>query len=138
MTSGNVSDEPIAYRDDDALERLRGIADVFLMHDRPIETRTDDSVVRVAGGRPQRLRRSRGYVPGSIRLPVEAHEPLLACGAELKNTFAVARGGRAWVGHHIGDLENYATLRSFSEGSAAVLHDGSDPDQDPGSEPRRA
>ncbi len=118
MTSGNVSDEPIAYRDDDALERLRGIADVFLLHDRPIETRTDDSVVRVAGGRPQRLRRSRGYVPGSIRLPVEAHEPLLACGAELKNTFAVARGGRAWVGHHIGDLENYATLRSFSEGIA--------------------
>ena len=92
------------------------IADVFLLHDRPIETRTDDSVVRVAAGRPQLLRRSRGYVPASIPLPIEAPEPLLACGAELKNTFGVAKGGRAWVGHHIGDLENYETLRSFTEG----------------------
>ena len=118
MTSGNVSDEPIAFRDEDARERLSGIADVFLMHDRPIETRTDDSVVRVAAGRPQRLRRSRGYVPGALPLPVEAAEPLLACGAELKNTFAVAKGGRAWVGHHIGDLKNYETLGSYTEGIA--------------------
>ena len=116
MTSGNVSDEPIAYRDDEAVERLRDIADVFLLHDRPIETRTDDSVVRVSPGRSQRLRRSRGYVPEAIPLPVETREPLLACGAELKNTFALAKGGRAWVGHHIGDLENYETLRSFTDG----------------------
>jgi hydrogenase maturation protein HypF len=116
MTSGNTSDEPIAYRDEDAVERLAQIADLFLLHDRPIETRTDDSVVRVAAGRPQVLRRSRGYVPAESALPVHSGPPLLACGAELKNTFALAKSGRAWVGHPIGDLENYETLRSFSEG----------------------
>jgi hydrogenase maturation protein HypF len=116
MTSANVSDEPIAFRDTDALERLAGIADLFLLHDRPIETRTDDSVARVAAGRPMLLRRSRGYVPAS--LPLETPRPLLACGAELKNTFCVAKAGRAWVGHHIGDLSNYETLRSFTEGIA--------------------
>ncbi len=121
MTSANVSDEPIAYRDEDALDRLRGIADLFLVHDRPIQTRTDDSVLRVidAPDRPRRafLRRSRGYVPAALALPgVGAPRPLLACGAELKNTFCLARGTRAWVSHHIGDLENYETLRSFAEG----------------------
>ena len=119
MTSGNTSDEPIAYRDEDACDRLAGIADLFLLHDRPIETRTDDSVVRVAAGRPQLLRRSRGYVPSELPLPVAtAGARLLACGAEQKNTFGVAKGARAWIGHHIGDLENYETLRSFSEGIA--------------------
>jgi hydrogenase maturation protein HypF len=118
LTSGNVSDEPIAFEDDDALERLRPIADGFLVHDRPIETRTDDSVVRAVGGRPLMLRRSRGYVPASIPLPVAARRPVLAVGAELKNTFCVAKGERAWVGHHIGDLQNYETLRSFAEGIA--------------------
>ena len=118
MTSGNTSDEPIAYRDEDARERLAGIADLFLMHDRPIETRTDDSVVRVGAGRPQLLRRSRGYVPDALALPVASDEHLLACGAELKNTFGVAKHGRAWVGHHIGDLENFETLSSFTEGIA--------------------
>ena len=112
LTSGNVSDEPIAYRDDDALARLAPIADLFLLHDRPIQTRTDDSVVRP----PLALRRSRGHVPEPLALPVGAPRPLLACGAELKNTFCLARGARAWVGHHIGDLENYETLRSFTEG----------------------
>jgi hydrogenase maturation protein HypF len=120
LTSGNVSDEPIAYRDDEALARLGRIADLFLVHDRPIETRTDDSVLRAhaaaASGRPILVRRSRGYVPESLELPVECHRPILACGAELKNTFAVAKGARAWVGHHIGDLENYETLVSFTEG----------------------
>jgi hydrogenase maturation protein HypF len=120
MTSGNVSDEPIAYRDDDALERLAGIADMFLLHDRTIETRTDDSVVRMvaAGGTrtPLLLRRSRGYVPAGLDLPLRSRRHVLACGAELKNTFCVAKGERAWVGHHIGDLENYETLRSFTEG----------------------
>jgi hydrogenase maturation protein HypF len=116
MTSGNVSDEPIAYRDDDALERLRSIVDMFLVHDRPIHTRTDDSVVRAL---PRRvvLRRSRGYVPGTLSLPAPGTpRPLLACGAELKNTFCLAKGRRAWVSHHIGDLENYETFRSFVEG----------------------
>ena len=120
LTSGNVSDEPIAYEDDDARERLAQIADLFLMHDRPIETRTDDSVVRVAGGARRLLRRSRGHVPDSLPLPVDCGRHLLACGAELKNTFAVAKGGRAWVGHHVGDLKNYETraLRAAVRGRA--------------------
>jgi hydrogenase maturation protein HypF len=118
LTSGNVSDEPIAYEDDDACARLAQIADLFLLHDRPIETRTDDSVVRLVDGRPLFLRRSRGYVPASVPLPVDCGRHLLACGAELKNTFAVAKDGRAWVGHHVGDLKNYETLRSFTTGIA--------------------
>jgi hydrogenase maturation protein HypF len=115
MTSGNVSDEPIAYRDEDALARLAGIAGLFLVHDRPIETRTDDSVVRAG---PMMLRRSRGYVPARLPLPVPTSQPLLACGAEQKNTFCVAKGGRAWVSHHIGDLEHVSTLRAYTEGIA--------------------
>ena len=118
MTSGNVSDEPIAYGDEDARERLRGIADLFLFHDRPIQTRTDDSVVRVVRGRPTVLRRSRGYVPASLALPGGTPRAVLGCGAELKSTFCVARGERAWVSHHIGDLHNYETLSSFREGVA--------------------
>ena len=118
LTSGNVSDEPIVYRDDEAQERLAGIADGFLVHDRPIQTRTDDSVVRAVGGRRLMLRRSRGYVPGSIRLPVAARRHVLACGAELKSTFCLAKDERAWVGHHIGDLQNFETLRAFIEGIA--------------------
>jgi hydrogenase maturation protein HypF len=110
MTSGNVSDEPIAFTDEDALERLDGIADLFLLHDRPIRTRTDDSVLR---GR-RLVRRSRGFVPDALPLP--ATRPLLAVGAELKSTFTLARDGRAWVGHHIGDLRNYETLASFTDG----------------------
>ncbi|HET6864916.1 MAG TPA: carbamoyltransferase HypF [Solirubrobacteraceae bacterium] len=118
MTSANVTDEPIAYRDDDALARLHGIADLFLLHDRPIQTRTDDSVVRAVPRRAV-LRRSRGYVPRALALPgAGTPRPLLACGAELKNTFCLAKGSRAWVSHHIGDLENYETLRSFTEGIA--------------------
>ncbi len=116
MTSANVSDEPIAYRDDDARARLAGIADMLLVHDRPIETRTDDSVVRAVSAGPMFMRRSRGYVPASISLPDPATRPILACGAELKSTFCVAKGSRAWVSHHIGDLQNYETLRSFDEG----------------------
>jgi hydrogenase maturation protein HypF len=116
MTSGNVSDEPIAFYNEDACARLAEIADLFLMHDRPIQTRTDDSVVRHADGRRTFLRRSRGYVPGALPLPVDCGRHMLACGAELKNTFAVAKGGRAWVGHHVGDLKNYETLRSFVTG----------------------
>jgi len=122
LTSGNVSDEPIAYRDEDALARLAPIADLFLVHDRPIHMRTDDSVIRAVRVGPRRrplmLRRSRGYVPASLELPVAAERPILACGAELKSTFCLAKGPRAWVGHHIGDLKNYETLRSFEEGVA--------------------
>jgi hydrogenase maturation protein HypF len=118
MTSGNVSDEPIAYDDDDARDRLGAIADCFLTHDRPIHTRTDDSVVRARRrGAPVLLRRSRGYVPASLDLPLPAR-PLVACGAELKSTFCVAKQRRAWVGHHIGDLQNLETLTSFRDGIA--------------------
>lgn len=117
MTSGNISDEPIAYTDGDAIVRLAGIADAFLLHDRPVHMRTDDSVARATSrGKPMLLRRSRGHVPEPIELPVAARAALLACGAELKSTFCVAREKRAWVSHHIGDLKNYETLRSFSEG----------------------
>jgi hydrogenase maturation protein HypF len=118
MTSANVSDEPIAYRDDEAATRLAGIADHVLGHDRPIHVRTDDSVMRARrSGAPLVLRRSRGHVPASIGLPLAA-PPLLACGAQLKSTFCVAKGERAWVGHHIGDLANLETLLAFREGIA--------------------
>jgi [NiFe] hydrogenase maturation protein HypF len=118
LTSGNVSDEPIAYRDDDARSRLGAIADGFLVHDRPIHMRTDDSVARVVRGAPVLLRRSRGYVPAPLRLPVTAARPVLACGAELKSTFCLARDRHAFVSHHIGDLENAETLRSYVDGIA--------------------
>ncbi len=116
LTSGNVSDEPIAYLDEAALARLGGIADAFLIHDRPIHTRTDDSVVRVFRGRESPIRRSRGHVPRPVPLVRAARRPVLGCGAELKHTFCLAEGGRAFVSHHIGDLENHETLRSFTEG----------------------
>ncbi|HEU5471489.1 MAG TPA: carbamoyltransferase HypF [Actinophytocola sp.] len=116
LTSGNVSDEPIAYRDSDAFARLAGIADAFLSHDRPIHIRTDDSVVRPFRGRESVLRRSRGYVPEPVPLRWPAPRPILACGAELKNTFCLVQDRHAFVSHHIGDLENYETLRSFVDG----------------------
>lgn len=118
LTSGNVSDEPIAYRDDDALSRLAPIADAFLTHNRPIHVRTDDSVVRVVRGRVLPGRRSRGYAPRPLTLPWASPRPVLACGGELKHTFCLAKGRRAFLSHHIGDLENYETLRAFTEGVA--------------------
>jgi hydrogenase maturation protein HypF len=122
MTSGNVSDEPIAHDDEDAQERLGAIADAFLLHDRPIHVRTDDSVVRsVSAGlraAPLVIRRSRGYAPAALALPVEASKQILACGAEQKSAFCLARGRAAWVGPHIGDLKNFETLGSFSDGVA--------------------
>jgi hydrogenase maturation protein HypF len=118
LTSGNVSDEPIVYRDDDALERLAEIADAFLVHDRAIHIRTDDSVVRAFRGRETVLRRSRGYAPEPLPVPVRFDRPVLACGAELKSTFCLGRGTHAFVSHHIGDLENAETLASFAEGIA--------------------
>jgi hydrogenase maturation protein HypF len=118
LTSGNVSDEPIAYVDADAGERLAEIADAFLTHDRAIHIRTDDSVVRAFRGRETVLRRSRGYVPEPLPVPVTFTRPVLACGAELKSTFCLGSGQHAFVSHHIGDLENAETLRSFTEGIA--------------------
>jgi hydrogenase maturation protein HypF len=116
LTSGNVSDEPIAYHDGDALDRLGGIADAFLTHDRAIHIRTDDSVGRTFAGRPMLIRRSRGYVPEPVTIPGGFPRPVLACGAELKSTFCLAKERHAFVSHHIGDLENAETLRSFTEG----------------------
>jgi hydrogenase maturation protein HypF len=118
LTSGNTSDEPIAYDDKDALARLAGIADGFCVHDRPIHMRTDDSVVRGFRRREMIVRRSRGYVPEPIRLHVPFPRPVLGCGAELKNTFSLGKDHHAFVSHHIGDLENYETFRSFTEGIA--------------------
>ncbi len=116
LTSGNISDEPIAYEDDDALERLAGVADAFLRHDRPIHIRADDSVVRPFRGRATVVRRARGYAPEPLRVRPVFPRPVLACGAELKSTFCLASGDRAIVSQHIGDLENAETLRSFTAG----------------------
>jgi hydrogenase maturation protein HypF len=116
LTSGNAADEPIAYRDGDALGRLAGIADAFLTHDRAVHIRTDDSVARAFAGRPMLIRRSRGYVPEPVTVRAGFPRPVLACGGELKNTFCLANGRHAFVSHHIGDLENAETLRSFTEG----------------------
>jgi hydrogenase maturation protein HypF len=113
MTSANLSDEPIAYLDDEARIRLNGIADIFLVHDRPIHTRADDSVARVVGGRAVLLRRSRGYVPRGIALPGE-QPAVLAVGAELKNTVCLTRGDRAFLSPHLGDLQNMETLAAFT------------------------
>ena len=112
MTSANRSDEPIAFEDNDALQRLAGIADYFLVHDRPIHIRCDDSVIRVFQDRPLFYRRSRGYVPRAIRLPFEV-PPLLAVGAEMKSSICLAQGNQAFLSQHIGDLHNDATCDSF-------------------------
>ena len=109
MTSGNRSDEPIAFRDDDALERLGPIADAVLAHDRPIHRRCEDSVVRVEFP----IRRSRGFTPSPLPLPVRAPRPLVAAGAELKATFCVARGGEALLSAHLGDLDSELALMAF-------------------------
>jgi len=116
MTSGNLSEEPIAYRDDDAQERLQAIADGFLIHNRAIHVRCDDSVVRIAAEGEQIFRRSRGYAPEPMALSCDLPVPLLACGAHLKNTFGLGKGKQIFLSHHIGDLENLETLLSFREG----------------------
>jgi hydrogenase maturation protein HypF len=116
MTSGNLSDEPIAYRDEDAQQRLASIADGMLTHNRDIHMRCDDSVMRIAAGGQQFFRRSRGYAPEPVQLSSDLPAPLLACGGHLKNTFCLGKGRQAFVSHHIGDLENLETLTSFREG----------------------
>ena len=142
MTSGNLSEEPIATGNDEARERLSGLADAFLMHNRDIHIRCDDSVVRVFTNyqllNPQEggldtsrhkhaarldhratstypIRRSRGYAPFPVRLPMQAPQ-ILAAGSELKNTFCITNRNYAFLSHHIGDMENYETLRSFEQG----------------------
>jgi len=117
MTSGNLSEEPIATGNEEARLRLSKLADAFLMHDREIHIRCDDSVVRVFDKQIYPIRRSRGYAPFPVKLPWNA-PPLLAAGSELKNTFCITNQGYAFLSHHVGDMENYETLKSFEEGVA--------------------
>jgi len=134
MTSGNLSEEPICRDDDEAVRRLSGIADLYLLHNRPIHTVCDDSVTVVQRGRPLMLRRGRGYAPRPLRLPVAAPEPILAVGPELKNCVCLVRGREAFVSQHIGDLKNAlaagyfeATIekleRLLEVTPAAIVHD---------------
>jgi len=112
MTSGNLSEEPIAKDNEEALRRLGGIADCFLMHNRDIHSRYDDSVALVELGRTRLVRRARGYAPYPVHLPFTARQ-VLACGPELKNTFCLTRENHAFVSQHIGDMENQETLEHF-------------------------
>ena len=114
MTSGNVSEEPIAAGNQEAVDRLHELADFFLVHNRDILRRCDDSVVRASGGRVRQLRRSRGYVPVPVFLGDEM-PPVLAVGGELKNTICLTRGRHAFLSQHVGDLENLAAHQFFEE-----------------------
>ena len=114
MTSANLSEEPIAIDNDEAVRRLHGIADAYLVHNRDILRRCDDSVVRFAAGRTQMLRRSRGFVPVPVPLERES-DPILAVGGELKNTICIIRGGEAFLSQHVGDLENLESYNFFGE-----------------------
>lgn len=120
MTSGNLSEEPICYRDDDARERLAPLVDAWLTHDRDIHVPCDDSVAMVVDGVEVPLRRSRGYVPLPVWLPEESGT-LLATGGEMKNAFCLARGRQAWMSQHIGDMGSLETLEAFER---AVEHLG--------------
>ncbi|MBA4188369.1 MAG: carbamoyltransferase HypF [Planctomycetaceae bacterium] len=119
MTSGNRSEEPIAFDDAVAITRLAGIADAFLTHDRPIYTRCDDSVSRWVAGSELPIRRSRGYAPQPLALPRSCRHPTLAVGGQLKSTFALAVGTNATISHHLGDLDNAEAFRAFTD---AVSH----------------
>ena len=114
MTSANRSNEPIAYEDDEALERLSGIADAFLIGQRPIARRVDDSIMRAGAFGPVVLRRSRGYAPGAIAA-IPSERSILAVGADLKNTITLVVDGQAFVSQHIGDLEHYQSRHAFQE-----------------------
>ncbi|HLF74064.1 MAG TPA: carbamoyltransferase HypF [Anaerolineales bacterium] len=115
MTSGNFSEEPIAIDNEEALERLSPLADAFLLHNRDIHIRCDDSILRIDPRATVYLRRSRGYAPYPVRLPSQA-KSILAVGGELKNTFCIARDHYAFLSHYIGDLENAETYESFEQG----------------------
>ena len=112
MTSGNLSEEPIAKDNDEAMRRLKGIADYFLLHNRDIYARYDDSVYVVVDEIPQPVRRARGYAPYPISLPFKSKQ-VLACGAEEKNTFCLTKDNHAFISQHIGDMENEETLEHF-------------------------
>jgi hydrogenase maturation protein HypF len=114
MTSANRSSEPIAYEDHDALERLSGIADAFLIGERPIARRVDDSVARAGAFGPMILRRARGYAPGAVAV-LPTRRPILALGADLKNTITLVVDGQAFVSQHIGDLDHYQARRAFED-----------------------
>jgi hydrogenase maturation protein HypF len=114
MTSANLADEPLAYRNEEALTRLAGIADLFLMHDRDIATPCDDSVTRVIEARPVVLRRSRGYVPRPVLVSPSFGSPVLACGALLKNAVCIGAGNAAHMGPHVGDLASVAAFEAFA------------------------
>lgn len=114
MTSGNISEEPIARENAEAREKLSAVADAFLFHDREIHTRADDSVLRIVAGAAQPIRRSRGFVPEPITLPFDS-VPILAVGAELKNAVCMTRDGEAFLSPHVGDLENPEAARFFEE-----------------------
>jgi hydrogenase maturation protein HypF len=118
MTSGNLSEEPIAIDNREAVQRLQGIADTFLVHNREILRRCDDSVICVAAALPQQLRRSRGFVPVPVAIEHES-QPILAVGGELKNTICIIRGAEAFLSQHVGDLENLESYNFFKE---AVSH----------------
>jgi hydrogenase maturation protein HypF len=115
-----MSEEPIAIGNEEALRRLGAVADGFLLHDREIVARYDDSVVRVAGTRPILLRRARGYAPLPLELPIPSPRPLLAVGPHLKNTFTLAQGTDAFISQHIGDLESLETLEHFQQALARL------------------
>jgi len=119
MTSGNAADEPIATDNEEALERLADIADLFLLHDRPIHIRCDDSVVHIIGAAAVPSRRSRGYAPAPIPLPFDCPTPILAVGGQMKNTFALSRGRQAFLSHHIGDLDDLLAIQAFSRDLAS-------------------
>ncbi len=112
-TSGNISDEPICTSNEDAVEKLGGIADLFLMHNRPIVRHADDSIIRIIGGREMVLRRARGLAPLPVQLPIEPKKTILAVGAHLKNTIALNVGKSVFVSQHIGDLETEQSLKTF-------------------------
>jgi len=114
MTSGNLNNEPLAASNDEARARLRNVADAFLMHDREIVARLDDSVIRLAGARPIFIRRARGYAPLPLSLPVASPVPLLAVGAHLKNALTLVRGDSAYVSPHIGDIDSLESLTHWT------------------------
>lgn len=115
MTSANIADQPIVFRNEEAVATLGTVADLLIVHDRDIVTRADDSVARVIAGAPMLIRRSRGFVPRAITLRHEIAVPTLACGAALKNTFCLAYRDHAWLGPHIGDLENAETFDAYQD-----------------------
>jgi hydrogenase maturation protein HypF len=121
MTSSNFSEEPIAVDNKDALQRLSPLADAFLLHNRDIHIRSDDSVVKVNGGNTIYLRRSRGYAPYPFELPFDAR-PTLAVGSELRNTFCLTRDRYGFLSHHIGDMSNAETHESFLQGVQHLSH----------------